>query len=140
MLIRIDNEELVEFPDDLVAMMLAAPVVGDQSDDPDLSIEELNCLIHGMLGSLSKEGNTHEQDIDNIREYCSLMGNPTDANLEKARAQVKFYNETLTPSEIGRSDRETIRAVFGFHSNTGKTDDGNIIDYVPVNIKSLPSA
>jgi hypothetical protein len=140
MLIRIENDELIEFPDDLVAMMLAAPVVGDQADDPDLSIEELNCLIHGMLGSLSGEGNTHEQDLDSIRDYCALMGNPTAAKLEKARAQVKFYNEKLTPSEIGRSDRETIRAVFGFQSNTSKTDDGNTIDYAPTNIKSLPSA
>jgi hypothetical protein len=139
MLIRIDNDELVEYPDDLVAMMLAAPVVDDHGEYPTLSIEEFNCLVHGMLGMLAGQGHTLAQNIDNIREYCALMSSPDPANLEKARAQVKLYNETLTASEISNVDRETMHAVFPFQNQRGKTDDDNIIDQTPGHVKSLPA-
>ncbi|MBI3231054.1 MAG: hypothetical protein HYZ45_13040 [Burkholderiales bacterium] len=137
MLIRADNDELVEYPDDLIAMMLAAPVVGDKGGSPNLSIAELHCLVHGMIGMLSAEGHTLEQNIENIREYCSMMGSPEPANLEKARAQITFYNENLTHSEIGYSDRETLQSIFPFQQVCGKADDAKTIDLAQSDIKNL---
>ncbi len=135
MLIWTDHGELVDYPDELIAMMLAAPVVGDQGGYPNLSIEELNCLVHGMLGMLAGEGHTLEQNIDSIKEYCSMMGNPAPTNLEKARAQVKFYNENLRQSEIGLADCQALHTVFPFQ----KIEGANTVDLVASNIKSLPS-
>lgn len=116
MLIRSYDDALVEYPDDLVARLLAAPSPGAQGDDPDLSLEEINCLVHAMLGSLFKIDETLAQNIAIVEEYCTIMGAPTPSNLEKARAQVKFYSESLAPDQIGRVGHEAIRTVFPFQT------------------------
>lgn len=139
MLIRADDGELVEYPDDLIAMMLAAPVVGDQGGYPNLSVAELHCLVHGMVGMLAGHGATLAQNIEHIREYCAMMGSPAHENLEKARAQVKFYNENLPQSEIGYSDREAIGTVFPFQKTLSKPDEAHVVDLVARNIQNLPT-
>lgn len=127
MLIRSYDDALVEYPDELVARLLAAPGPGDQGADPDLSLEEINCLVHAMLGSLFKIDKTLVQNIDIVEEYCTAMGTPAPHNLEKARAQVKFYNESLAREQIGRVGHDTIRTVFAFQ-NPPPAGGGHVIE------------
>lgn len=128
MLIRSHNNELLEYPDDLVAMMLASPFHGDLDDESDWSIQEINCLIHAMLGAAFEDTLTLEQNIEKIRHVYAPFGEPTAANLKRAQALVCLYNENLTAEEIGYSDKETIRTVFPFQSTTHIVDAENGVE------------
>ncbi len=125
MLIRYHNNELVEYPDDLIVLMLASPLHGDLDDESDWSIKELNCLIHAMLGTGCDETLSLEQNIEKIRTIYERFGQPTAANLARAQALVQFYNETLSADEIGYSDKETIRTIFSFQNTAHLIGSGN---------------
>jgi hypothetical protein len=127
MLIRLANDDLLEYPDDLGALVLADPTQGDV---PDFSLEELNCLISGALGMLFDEGLTLEQNIEQAREHYTRWGSPSAANMEKARAQIKNYKENIAEKDIGYSDRELINEFYGIQSSSRKFDD-NVIDEAP---------
>lgn len=128
MLIRSDDNTLVEYPDELVAMMLASPFHGELGEADEWSIDELNCLIHGMLGTFFDESLSLAQNIAKIEESYAQLGSPSESNLAKARALVKFYNENLSEAEIGIADRATISAVFPFSSNNRLTPSGELIE------------
>ncbi len=140
MLIRSHNNELLEYPDDLVAMMLASPFHGDLDDESDWSMQEINCLIHAMLGAAFDETLTLEQNIEKIRNLYAPFGEPTAANLKRAQALVRFYNENLTVDEIGYSDKETIRAVFPFQNTAHIVDAENVLEQAlkPVDTAAVP--
>lgn len=127
MLIRLFNDELVEYPSDLVALMLASP----DGVVPNLSIPEIDCLIHAMLGSLFNEELNLEQNIELLRRYCVLMGSPSVSDLEEAHAQIKHYMENIAVADIGYSDKNTINAIFDFQSSKPNPIDGNVIDNAP---------
>lgn len=105
MLIRLDNDELLEYPDELGALVLADPRDGDV---PDFSLDVLNALLSSSLGLLFNRSQTLEQNIVKAREHYTKWGNPSAANLEKALALIKNYNENIAPGDIGYSERELI--------------------------------
>lgn len=98
MLIRIYNDEIVEFPDDLAARILAIPIVDE--DVPDYSIEEVNALIHGVLGALFEEELTLEQNIAEVSDIYAPQCPVSAANLEKAFALIRNYNENIAVADI----------------------------------------
>ena len=113
MLIRLANDDLVEYPDELGALVLAAPRYGDV---PDFSLEELNCLISGALGILFDESLTLAQNIAEAKAHHSKWGMPTAANLAKAHALIKYYKENIALADIGYSDRELLHSAYGIIS------------------------
>ena len=140
MLIRSHINELLEYPDDLVAMMLASPFHGDLDDESDWSIQEINCLIHAMLGAAFDETLTLEQNIEKIRHVYAPFGEPPAANLKRAQALVRLYNENLPVEEIGRVDSETIRAVFPFQNTAHIVEAENVLEQTlkPVDTAAVP--
>ena len=123
MLIRIYNDELVEFPDDLAARILATPIMDE--DVPDYSIEEVNALIHGVLGALFEEELTLEQNIAEVRNIYAPQCPASASNLEKAFALIRNYNEKIAVDDIAR-----VRAdlAFPFGGNNYKSNHGYVID------------
>lgn len=141
MLIRSHHNELLEYPDDLVTMMLASPFHGDLDDESDWSIQEINCLIHAMLGTSFDETLTLEQNIEKIRHVYAPFGEPTAANLQRAQALVRLYNENITVNEIGYSDKETIRTVFPFQNTAYIVDAENGVEQAlkPADTAAVPA-
>lgn len=127
MLIRLVNGELVAYPDDVVALMLADPTYGDT---PDLSVDEANCLIHAMIGTFFNEELTLEQNIQKIRDIYASLASPSASNLEKAHAQIRRYTENIALADIGHSDSNTIHSVFHFQRSGHEADD-KVIDHEP---------
>ena len=113
MLIRLANNNLVEYPDELGALVLADPTCGDV---PNFSLEELNCVISGALGMLFDESLTLEQNIAEARVEYTQWGPPSAANLEKAHALIKYYKENIALEDIGYSDRELVNSFYGIVS------------------------
>ncbi len=103
MLVRLDNNELLEYPDELGALLLADPSEGDV---PDFSLEEINCLISGGFAALYDEGLTLEKNIAHAIEHYTRWGKPTESNLEKARQQIKYYKENISPDQVVSMDVE----------------------------------
>ncbi len=100
MLIKAYNNTLLEFPDDLAALILADPVGGQ--DVPDYSIEEINAIIHGVLGALFEEELTLEQNIALVSTSYSQQNPVDDKNLEKAFSLVQHYNQNIQLAEIAQ--------------------------------------
>ncbi|WP_338848058.1 hypothetical protein V8J88_04490 [Massilia sp. W12] len=113
MLIRLANDDLVEYPDELGALVLADPSCGDV---PDFSLEELNCVISGALGVMFDESLTLEQNIADAMAEYTQWGTPSAANMEKARRLIKYYKEKIALEDIGYSDRALLHAAYGIIS------------------------
>jgi hypothetical protein len=126
MLIRLPDGELVDYPDDVVALMLADPTYGDT---PDLSVDEANCLIHAMIGTFFNPELTLEQNIQKVKDIYAPLASPSPSNLEKAHAQIRHYTENIALADIGYSDNDTINSVFHFQSSTKKPEDSKVIDH-----------
>ncbi len=100
MLIKIYNDELVQLPDDLATLILASPLVGN--DVPNYTLEEVNAVVHGILGTFFEEEATLAQNIAEVREIYAARPAPCHANLEKAAALIANYNQQIAPADIGR--------------------------------------
>ncbi|WP_338847746.1 hypothetical protein V8J88_03250 [Massilia sp. W12] len=112
MLIRLANDALVEYPDELGILVLADP---SQGDVPDFTLEELNCLISGALGMLYDESATLQQNIHAAQIHFSKWGIASPANLEKARTLLEVYKQ-IAPQNIGYSDLQLIKSAYGILS------------------------
>lgn len=119
MLVRLDNNELVEYPDEVGALLLADPSEGDV---PDFSLEELNCLISGGFAAIYDESLTLEKNIEYAIEHYTRWGKPTPSNLEKARIQIKYYKENIAPADIVSMDFELDKKTDEFQRNMPKVD------------------
>ncbi len=124
MLIRLANDDLVEYPDELGALALANPRHGDVSD---FSLEEVNLLLNIMLASIFDENISLEQNIEKAKRHCTMWGTPDAANLEKALALIKLYNANMALKDIGYSDMDFLLDAYGIQSSRPK-DEGCIID------------
>jgi hypothetical protein len=126
MRIKIYNDELVEFPDELAALVLINPVF-DQ-DVPHYSLEEVNAVVHGVLGTYFEEGFTLEQNIAEVRDIYTSQRTPSAANLAKALALIRHYNQNIALEDITR-----VRAdlVFPCGGNNYKPKSGEGMDQVP---------
>ncbi|WP_338849672.1 hypothetical protein V8J88_11495 [Massilia sp. W12] len=100
MLIRLANDNLVEYPDELGALVLADPGFGDV---PDYTLEDLNYLISFSLAILWDDSLTLAQNIAKASEDCSHWAQPSAANMEKARAMIQFYKDNVAEKDIGYS-------------------------------------
>ncbi len=123
MLIKIYNDELVEFPDDLAARILATPLLDE--DVPDYPIEEVNALIHGVLGALFEEEWTLEQNIAEVRDIYAPQRIPSATNLEKALALIRHYNENIAVEDIAWVSADL---VFPCGGNNYKPKPGYVIN------------
>jgi hypothetical protein len=127
MLIRLENEELIEYPDELGALVLADPREGDV---PDFSLDLVNCLIHDTLVTMFDTSRTLEQNIAEAKAYYKNWGNPSDANMEKARALIESYNKNITPEEVGYIDRDLMSYLYFTHDPKNAAQS-TIIDQPP---------
>lgn len=118
MLIRLEKKELVEFPDELGALVLADPREGDV---PDFTPDLVNCLIHDALVPMFDPTVTHEQNIAQAMAHFTQIGTASTANLEKARALIADYNKNIAPDAVGYVDGNLMGYLYFSHN----TDDAN---------------
>lgn len=109
MLIRLINLELIEYPDDLGALVMADL---NQVDEQPFSLEEVNLIVNGVLVLLYDENLTLEENIKFAREHCLLSGMPDDAAMQKGFEQIKYYNEKISVEQIGYSSQELINEYY----------------------------
>ena len=133
MLIRLENENLVEYPDEVGALALADPSEGDV---PDYSLDELNLTVNGLLAVLYDEELTLEENIEQARENYTRWGIPNEDNMGKALALIKFYNENVAPTDIGYGPFELIKELYGIPSSKPKAEV-YIVDNMPSPPKKL---
>jgi hypothetical protein len=106
MLIRIDTGEFREFPDELAALILADPSCGDEY--PDFSPNEVNILIHGVLGTYYEPSKSFEENITKVRKLYSSIGKPDDENYYIACKAISRYNQEIHENEIGLVDKDEL--------------------------------
>ena len=124
MLIRLPNDEIVTYPDELGALILAEPIHGDV---PDFSLDELNCILNCNLAMLYDEDITLAENIQKANEFYSTWGPPDAANLAKARTLVAQYVENIKVAELGYVPKEVFNEFFGIQSNRPKAGE-KVID------------
>lgn len=103
MLIRIFDDAIVDFPDDLAALILADPSFDD--DFPEFSIVEVNAIIHGTLGAFFKQHFSLNENIERVRDRYASIASPNAVNLAAALASIRNYNSNIEIEEIGVIDR-----------------------------------
>ncbi len=119
MLIRLASGDLVEYPDELGALALDDPF----SDEvPAFSLEDLNLVLSGGFGMLFDEELSLEQNIEKAHEQYTRWGKLTANNMDKALAQIKFYNENVAPADVGYVDLELVKEAFGIRSSKPKEE------------------
>jgi hypothetical protein len=126
MLIKIHNDELVEFPDALAAQILATPIVAKTV--PDYSIEEVNAVIHGILGALFEDELTLEQNIQAVRAIYDAQGPASAANLAKATGLIRNYNENIAVEDIAWVSADL---AFPFGGNNYQSKNDCVNDHAP---------
>ncbi len=119
MLIRLASGDLVEYPDELGALALTDPF---SEDVPDFSLEDLNLILSGGFGVLFHEELTLEQNIEKAHAQYTRLGKLTANNMEKALAQIKYYNENIAPADVGCVDLKLVKEAFGIQSSKPKEE------------------
>jgi hypothetical protein len=109
MLIRIITLELIEYPDDLGALVMADV---SRNDVPPFSLEEINLIVNGILGLLYDEDLTLEENISYARTHCGRWGTPDAAALQKGLEQIKHYNQNIPAEQIGYSSQELVELYY----------------------------
>lgn len=105
MLIRLTDFEVIEYPDELGALVMADLM---RTDTAPFSLEEINLIINGVLAPLYSEARTLDENINYAREHCTITGMPDAITLQKGYEQIKRYNEGIPTSQIGYSSHELI--------------------------------
>lgn len=109
MLIRLINLDLIEYPDELGALVMADII---QDDVTPISLEEVNLLLNGILAPLYDEALTLEENINYARQHCALSGMPDAAAMQKGFEQIRRYNEDMLVEQIGYSSQELIKEYY----------------------------
>ena len=109
MLIRIITLELIEYPDELGALVLAESI---QPDGPPIPLDEVNLVVNGVLGLLYDEKLTLEENINFARAHCTRRGAPDANKLQKGFEQIKHYNENMPSEQIGYSSQDLIEEYY----------------------------
>lgn len=115
MLIRVSEEQLREFPDNLAALILADPLCSDE--ECDFSVEDVNLLVHGIVGTHYDFSLSYESNIEKIEALYNSMGEPNNQTYLAAQTAVDLYNQTVEVNEIGLVDKSLI-----FSSNSPAND------------------
>ncbi|WP_299948051.1 hypothetical protein [uncultured Microbulbifer sp.] len=111
MLIRIETGELKEFPEDLAALILADPSCGED-DKPEFTAEEVNALLHAILGTFARDEISFEENIEKIRERYESIGRPCEENLRIAQESIQAYVREIKGDDIGMVDSELVDLLF----------------------------
>ncbi len=119
MLIRLENDDLIEYPDEVGALALADRSKGDVLD---FSKDELNLMVNALLAMFYEEELTLEENIEWARKHYTKWGLPTDSNMAKAHALIKFYNENVAPADIGYGPLELVKEFYGIESSKLKEE------------------
>lgn len=99
MKIKIDEKNVKEFPDNIAALMIADPSYGREI--PDLSANEVNTLIHGILASIYDPSLNFEENLRNIEHRYSTISKPSSEAMSFALNLVDKYKDEIKESEIG---------------------------------------
>ena len=134
MLIRLANDALVEYPDELGALVLADPSFGDV---PNYTLEELNYLISFSLAILWVDSLTLAQNIAKAREDSNRWAQPSVANMEKAHAMIQFYKENVVERDVGYSSPAFVNFLSDNHA-TGERQP-RVVDDIPDTAANSPS-
>lgn len=106
MLIRIDADSLREFPDEIAILILADPSMGDEK--PDFTAQEVNVLVHGIVGTFYDHSLSFEENVEKVRERFSIIDKPTDENYSIACEAIKSYKDEISEDEIGMVDSDEV--------------------------------
>jgi hypothetical protein len=140
MLIRLTNLELIEYPDELGALVMADLM---RTDSEPFSLEEINLIVNGVLVPLYDEALTLEENISYAKEHCILTGMPDAATMQKGYEQIKRYNEDMLVEQIGYSSQELISEYYctqpGKKSET-YTIDQNLHEIEPTPLLTAPQS
>ena len=109
MLIRLTSLELMEYPDELGALVMADLM---RTDSEPFSLEEINLIVNGVLVPLYDEALTLEENISYAKEHCILTGMPDATTMQKGYEQIKRYNEDMLVEQIGYSSQELIKEYY----------------------------
>ena len=102
MLIRIDDDILREFPDDLAALIVADPTSTEKILE--FSTYDINVLVHGIFGAFYDKSLSYEQNIEKMREKYSKYGQPDEDVYLAACKAVKAYITEVKNEDIGVAD------------------------------------
>jgi hypothetical protein len=99
MLVRVEDDLVVELPDDIGVLILSDPSYGDTLSD--MTPHEVNVLIHGILGAFYEDDISIEENIVAIRTMYSSIESASDENKATAMAAVKSYNLKVEYKNVG---------------------------------------
>lgn len=111
MLIRIETGELKAFPEDLAALILADPSCGED-DKPEFTADEVNALLHAILGTFARVEISFEENIERIRKRYESIKQPSEENLQLARVSIQTYVREIKGADIGMVDNEFVDLLF----------------------------
>jgi hypothetical protein len=123
MLIRLPNDTLIKYPDEIGALALANPRFAEV---PDFSLEEVNLIINITLAANYDESMTLTENIEGAKKHCTKWGTPTAENLEKALVKIKNYNEQMPVEDIGYSDTDFL--LDAYSSRPSHNTDNRVLD------------
>ena len=89
MLIRLNNDILNEIPDEIGILILADPSYGNAI--PDLTPQDVNVLIHGILGALFDSSVSLDENMEKIVELYSEIPEPSESNQKIAMDSKNCY-------------------------------------------------
>lgn len=110
MLIRLISGELLEYPDDLGALVLADII---QADDQDFSLEEINLFVNGALVLLYDNALSLAENINHARAHYAKYPLPDAIALQKGHEYISQYNKNMLIEDIGYSNQELINQYCG---------------------------
>lgn len=100
MKIKIDDDHIQEFPDDVAALIIADPSYGDEIID--LNASEVNVLIHGVLASIYNPTLSFEENINNIKTRYMDTAKPNKEALNVALGLIEKYKIEIEDDDIGQ--------------------------------------
>lgn len=99
MKVKIDTTEIKDLPDDVAALIIADPSYNDEI--PDLSTQEVNVLVHGVLSSIYDPALSFEENTREIKHRYISEARPNKYRLNKALGLIETYNKNINEEDIG---------------------------------------
>ncbi|WP_444956964.1 hypothetical protein [Microbulbifer sp. ZKSA002] len=111
MLIRIETGELIEIPEELGALVLIDPF-SSSSGQPEFSAEEVNALVHSILGTYFDSELSREENINKVKEIYAQFEPPSAEALSIARKSIEAYVKEIESAQVGMIDGELVDLMF----------------------------
>ncbi|WP_299947766.1 hypothetical protein [uncultured Microbulbifer sp.] len=107
MLIRVETGELIEFPEELAALVLIDPL-SDGDDQPIFTAEEVNLLLHSIVGTHYDPNLSLKENIKHIEELYGQFKPPSAQTLHLAQQSIQAYVREIKEDDIGMVDSELV--------------------------------